>query len=150
MHQLYSVMQLNRNIGLSDEEFANSIKKAYHPTKSANTAGANISWEFACLSTHMRIPAAAVNDDYCDCDDGSDEFLTSACPNGKFHCRTGHSIAHPNNNVIPSHMVGDGICDCCDGSDEMLGKRSPIGISIDQRLLSRYSKIPVVPCHNVC
>ena len=27
------------------------------------------------------------NDDYCDCDDGTDENRTNACINGKFYCK---------------------------------------------------------------
>lgn len=39
---------------------------------------------------------------------------TSACNNGRFHCRNyGHRALE-----IPSSRVNDQICDCCDGSDE--------------------------------
>lgn len=54
-----------------------------------------------------------MNDDYCDCPDGSDEPGTSACANGKFWCKG-------SNSYIPSSQVDDGICDCCDGLDERL------------------------------
>ncbi len=77
---------------------------------------------WACLQSGERIPFSAVNDDYCDCADGSDEPGTSACPNATFYCaNAGHLPAS-----IRSSRVNDGICDpeCCDGSDEFDGKIS--------------------------
>ncbi|KAI8592754.1 glucosidase II beta subunit-like-domain-containing protein, partial [Geranomyces variabilis] len=61
----------------------------------------------------------AVNDDYCDCPDGSDEPGTPACEKGFFHCLNDDHIGAD----IPTSRVNDGICDpqCCDGSDEYLG-----------------------------
>lgn len=59
-----------------------------------------------------------LNDDFCDCADGTDEPGTSACPEGKFYCRNvGHAPL-----LLFSSRVNDGICDCCDGSDEYDGK----------------------------
>ena len=57
-----------------------------------------------------------MNDDYCDCVDGTDEPGTSACPNSLFFCEFQDEFL--NNNYIPASKVNDGICDCCDGSDE--------------------------------
>ncbi|XP_010506062.1 PREDICTED: glucosidase 2 subunit beta-like [Camelina sativa] len=55
-----------------------------------------------------------LNDNFCDCLDGTDEPGTSACPNGKFYCRNIGSSPK----FVYSSRVNDGICDCCDGSDE--------------------------------
>lgn len=70
--------------------------------------------DFTCLDGSLTIPFQQVNDDYCDCPDGTDEPGTSACPHGMFYCvNAGHKPLS-----IPSSRVNDGICDCCDASDE--------------------------------
>ncbi|KDQ29552.1 hypothetical protein PLEOSDRAFT_1055546 [Pleurotus ostreatus PC15] len=75
--------------------------------------------KWSCLDGSKQISWKAVNDDYCDCKDGSDEPGTSACANSTFYCRNDGHIG----STIPSWQVNDGLCEaaCCDGSDELPG-----------------------------
>ncbi|XP_047318041.1 glucosidase 2 subunit beta-like [Impatiens glandulifera] len=71
-----------------------------------------------CKDGFKKFTKSQLNDDFCDCPDGTDEPGTSACPKGKFYCRnTGHAPL-----TVFSSRVNDGICDCCDGSDEYDGQ----------------------------
>ena len=70
--------------------------------------------DFSCLDGSQSIPFSYVNDDYCDCSDGSDEPGTAACDNSQFYCENKEHEPR----YLQSSRVNDGICDCCDGSDE--------------------------------
>ena len=74
---------------------------------------------FTCDEGVTTLDTDRVNDDYCDCADGTDEPGTSACSNGSFHC----SNRGAQSESIPSSRVNDGVCDCCDGGDERYGGR---------------------------
>ncbi|KAJ9168762.1 hypothetical protein P3X46_020252 [Hevea brasiliensis] len=73
-----------------------------------------------CKDGSKKFTKAQLNDDFCDCLDGTDEPGTSACPEGKFYCRNSGHIPV----LLFSSRVNDGICDCCDGSDEYDGQVS--------------------------
>lgn len=73
-----------------------------------------------CKNGSKKFTKAQLNDDFCDCSDGTDEPGTSACPEGKFFC---HNAGHLPISLFSSR-VNDGICDCCDGSDEYDGNIS--------------------------
>ncbi|TMW69713.1 hypothetical protein Poli38472_001869 [Pythium oligandrum] len=71
---------------------------------------------FVCDGGARKLPIERLNDNYCDCDDGSDEPGTSACSHtdARFHCiNEGYFSKN-----LPTSRVNDQICDCCDGSDE--------------------------------
>ncbi|CAD6578508.1 MAG: hypothetical protein TREMPRED_002209 [Tremellales sp. Tagirdzhanova-0007] len=82
-----------------------SLAQHYPNSPSAN---------FTCLDGSSSIPFSAINDDYCDCPDGSDEPGTSACATATFYCA---NEGHISGSVLSSR-VNDGLCECCDGSDE--------------------------------
>ena len=92
------------------------VPRGVAPSDATAYAGAAAA-TFACDGGARSLPMASVNDDFCDCSDGSDEPGTSACSNGRFFClNVGHAGRY-----IRSSRVGDGLCDCCDGSDEDAG-----------------------------
>ncbi|KAK8885670.1 hypothetical protein M9Y10_041122 [Tritrichomonas musculus] len=76
---------------------------------------------FTCFSDSKKIPLSKLNDNYKDCDDGSDEPGSSLGPTAfNFYCLNEKYIPLE----IPRWSVGDGICDCCDASDETFNTHS--------------------------
>lgn len=70
-----------------------------------------------------------INDDYCDCPDGSDEPGTNAC---EYTAELPKLFYCANKGFRPSYVenfkLNDGVCDydlCCDGSDEYVSGKCP-------------------------
>ena len=109
---LHVLASKNRPHGVSPE-----LASRYTPTKKGSVE----LWQ--CLDGSKSIEWSAVNDDFCDCADGSDEpgtsgvhcwkrvvsfghAGTSACPNSQFYCvNEGHIGSY-----LPSTRVNDGLC----------------------------------------
>ena len=72
------------------------------------------STHFSCDNNQKILTLDKFNDNYCDCEDGSDENQTNACANGKFFCNNHLYFSK----IISTSKINDGICDCCDGADE--------------------------------
>eukprot|EP01116_Phalansterium_solitarium_P016363 TRINITY_DN3793_c0_g1_i1.p1 TRINITY_DN3793_c0_g1~~TRINITY_DN3793_c0_g1_i1.p1 ORF type:complete len:438 (-),score=105.44 TRINITY_DN3793_c0_g1_i1:211-1524(-) len=70
--------------------------------------------EFMCFDRSKVVPSDHINDDYCDCNDGSDEPGTSACSRGRFFC----GRERGSERYVSASQVDDGVCDCCSGADE--------------------------------
>ncbi|VDM22913.1 unnamed protein product [Hydatigera taeniaeformis] len=93
---------------------ASEVPTGVHPS-SENTVFAHVLLDsvfyepfkpFTCLDKSATIPWDRVNDDYCDCLDGSDEPGTSACPDMEFYCP---NVDHEGV-FIHSSFVNDMVC----------------------------------------
>ena len=76
--------------------------------------------KFKCLDSSSEIIWEKLNDDFCDCSDGSDETFTTACANGRFYCtkQKRHLTGRGVDVWVATSRINDGICDCKDCSDE--------------------------------
>lgn len=84
---------------------------------------------FVCADHSATLDVKELNDDYCDCPDGSDEPGTSACAGAAFKsalpgffcrwARDAREFTSPATSaVVRFSFVNDGVCDCCGGEDE--------------------------------
>jgi len=104
----------------------------------ARYAELQLAGRFECFDGSAKFSSfvAVVNDDFCDCQDGSDEPGTSACSNRAglldgptvpgFTCGWELDAATLDEHaarrrIVYRSRVNDGICDCCAGEDEWDG-----------------------------
>ena len=105
-------IQKNNNKESETIEFNNILENEYDSNQ-IYINGINTT-HFSCDNGKKILSFEKLNDNYCDCEDGSDENKTNACINGKFYCK--NYLYFPK--VISTSKINDGICDCCDGTDE--------------------------------
>lgn len=96
------------------ENLSTRYLRGVHPAKLSYYQSLLDKTHFTCIDGTSSIPIEALNDDFCDCNDGSDEPGTPACMHGEFFCHNQGYLSK----IIPSGWVNDGRCDCCDTSDE--------------------------------
>jgi hypothetical protein len=111
----------------------------------SSTSPVSTALRFSCDRGTNSISPMQLNDEFCDCQDGSDEPGTSACSGAidislvtghgtHFTCFQHRSNPHDEkNSAVPVSCVDDGICDCSDCSDEVhpppvTGFKSLLGI----------------------
>lgn len=93
------------------------------PPESQNLYNASKDGKWRCLlDPSIVILESQINDNFCDCPDGSDEPGTNAC---EFTSENPQYFYCANDGYFPkfieNYKVNDGVCDydlCCDGSDE--------------------------------
>lgn len=98
-----------------------SATRGIGPAEKLRYEAAVVGDSFQCLDGSGALIPAVLNDDFCDCADGSDEPGTAACA-GQAPSSLEVLYYCPNEGSQPQYVypsrVNDGVCDCCDGSDE--------------------------------